>query len=342
MNVNLILSIVFLTLSVVLTDIYCRLAQGTRLMDKPNDRSMHIAPTSRGGGLVFVSLGLLAIPILCALTHTSFLGQLILIVSALIIAAISFVDDLYHLSAKLRFLVQSLVALLFVVFMRPQQLDLVLFSINYSLLIIPVVFLLVLWAINHFNFMDGIDGFCASQAIFLFAAYSVLFAIYGATYYQYFCIVMVSCLFGFLLFNFPPAKLFMGDVGSATLGLLTFAMALIAQQKLQIPILYWFMLNGLFLFDATSTLIRRILKKENWSAPHKKHAYQRLRQAGISVPIILLGQLVINSSFLVLVLLMNNQVFYSILLIGAQVGLVFVIYHLIEKIFPMFQAEFTS
>ena len=73
----------------------------------------------------------------------------------------------------------------------------------------------------------------------------------------------------------------MGDIGSATLGLITFSIALIAQQQCQIPILYWFMLNGLFLFDATSTLIRRMIKREKWFAPHRKHAYQRLRQSGI-------------------------------------------------------------
>lgn len=324
-----------------MTKIFCLIAQDTRLMDKPNNRSMHSKPTIRGGGLIFIGLALLALPLLCYLTQTPLQEQLVFIFSILLIATISFLDDLYHLSAKLRFLVQSIVALLIVIFIRPAQLDFGFFSLEHSAFIVPFIFIGVLWAINHFNFMDGLDGFCASQAVFLFAAYSVLFTIYGASFYQLFCLIMIFCLIGFLMFNFPPAKLFMGDVGSATLGLITFYIALIAQQKLQIPILFWFMLNGLFLFDATGTLIRRIIKKEKWSAPHRKHAYQRLRQSGVTVPMILLGQLLINAVFLIFVLLFNWQYCTLVPLILVQTGLIALIYYAIEKKFPMFQSELT-
>ncbi|MBI2785196.1 MAG: hypothetical protein HYX60_02350, partial [Legionella longbeachae] len=144
----------------------------------------------------------------------------------------------------------------------------------------------------------------------------------------------------FLIFNFPPAKLFMGDVGSATLGLITFYMALVAQQKFQIPILYWFMLNGLFLFDATLTLFRRIINKEKWSAPHKKHAYQRLRQSGISVSMILFSQTLINASFLILVgLIQIHKVHYSIFIF--QLAFLFFIYYIIDKKIPMYPSTFT-
>jgi UDP-N-acetylmuramyl pentapeptide phosphotransferase/UDP-N-acetylglucosamine-1-phosphate transferase len=308
-------------------------------MDKPNDRSMHFTPTIRGGGLVFIGLSLLSLPVLCYLTQTSLYEQCVFAISIMLIAAVSFLDDLYHLSIKPRFLVQLFVALLVALFIRPEQLNFGFFIVSYPLLIVPFVFILVLWAINHFNFMDGLDGFCVSQAIFLCAAYAVLFALQGAAFYQGFCWVLIACLVGFLFFNLPPAKLFMGDIGSATLGLITFVLALIAQQKFQIPILYWFMLNGLFLFDATCTLIRRMLKKEKWSTPHRKHAYQRLRQSGITVPMILIGQLVMNISFLALVL--NMRTLHSIAPMLLQIVLIFLIYYLIEKIFPMFQSEIT-
>lgn len=339
---NLILSLVFLTLSAVLTKVFCRLAQDTRLMDKPNGRSMHSKPTIRGGGLVFIGLALLSLPLLAYLTQTAFLNQWVLMLCIVLVASVSFLDDLYHLSVKPRFLVQAVAALLIALFIRPEQLNFGLFSISYPVLIIPFVFVLALWAINHFNFMDGLDGFCASQALFLFAAYAVLFALHGAAFYQGFCLVLSCSLIGFLIFNFPPAKLFMGDIGSATLGLITFCIALIGQQQYEIPILYWFMLNGLFLFDATCTLIRRIIKKEKWSTPHRKHAYQRLRQSGITVRMILLGQVLINSSFFLFVSLLNMRVFDSGLLILLQMGVIFLIYYLIEKIFPMFQSDFTS
>ncbi len=339
--VNLTLSVVFLICSILLTRLYCIVAQGTRLMDKPNERSMHFHPTIRGGGLVFISLALVSIPILCYITKTSYLNAFVFSSCIVMIATVSFLDDLFNLSSKTRFLIQCITALLIVLFFKPSQLDFGFFSINYPVLIIPFIFITVLWAINHFNFMDGIDGFCALQAIFLMVSYAILFGLYGATFYQSFCLILMSSLIGFLFFNFPPARLFMGDVGSASLGLITFCVALIAQQKYHIPILYWFMLNGLFLFDATSTLIRRVIKKEKWSMPHKKHAYQRLRQSGFTVPLILLGQLFLNSSFLILVLLLEMKVAPSILLVLLQMGFIFLIYGLIEKIFPMFQSEFT-
>lgn len=196
---------------------------------------------------------------------------------------------------------QISVALLVALFMRPEVLDLGFFSITSPFIVVPFLFLSMLWSINHFNFMDGIDGFCTLQALFLFLSYALLFDLYKAPIYEAFCLVLIFSLLGFLLFNFPPAKLFMGDVGSATLGLIVFCIAIIAQEKYQIPLLYWFMLNALFLFDATVTLVRRILQKEKWLSPHKKHAYQRLKQLGVNTPVILLGQAIINGSFLILV-----------------------------------------
>lgn len=310
-------------------------------MDKPNNRSMHSKPTVRGGGIVFIGLTLLAIPILCYVMQTSIHEQLIFMLCIILLAAVSFGDDLYHLSVTTRFLVQGVVAFLIAWFIRPEQLNLVLFSIASPIIVIPVVFFLVIGAINHFNFMDGLDGFCASQALFLCISYAILFALHGDLFYQRFCLILAANLIGFLVFNFPPAKLFMGDVGSATLGLITFFIALVAQQKFQIPILYWFMLNSLFLFDATCTFIRRIMRKEKWSTPHRKHAYQRLRQAGTTVPAILLGQLVLNSTFFILVLLVKMGFLTPFCIILFQSGLIVLVYYLIEKIFPMFYSMIT-
>lgn len=307
-------------------------------MDKPNDRSMHSTPTIRGGGVVFIGLALLGLPLLCYMTDTSIWGQLVFILCIFFLASVSFLDDLYNLSVKPRFFTQSGIALLIALVMRPEQLDFGIVTINYAFLIIPFIFFAVIWAINHFNFMDGIDGFCAAQSIFLFSAYALLFGIMNAPFYQSFCFILIFSLLGFLFFNFPPAKLFMGDVGSASLGLISFCIALIAQQKFQIPIFYWFMLNGLFLFDSTITLVRRMINKENWSAPHRKHAYQRLRKSGTGVTMILLGQIVLNLFFLILVLLIQEQnITFGVLWI--QIGLMLVIYYLIEKNFQCIPSQ---
>jgi len=317
------------------------MADNTSLMDKPNDRSMHSHPTVRGGGVVFIGLSLISLPVVCFLTQNGFMDVFLLMLCIFLIALISFLDDLYQLSVKLRFVVQCFVALLIALFLKPVQLDFGLFVISTQFLIVPFILIAVIWSINHFNFMDGLDGFCALQAIFLLSAYAYFFGLHDALMYQYFCSILIFSLLGFLIFNFPPAKLFMGDVGSATLGLITFALALLAQQKLEIPILYWFMLNGLFLFDATLTLIRRIKNREKWSDPHRKHAYQRIKRYGIHSHMILLGQMLINVSFLILVLLAQMHLFHLSLLLFVQLGFTLIIYLLIEKKFPMFKAEFT-
>lgn len=333
---NLILSFLFLFFSIALTKLYCFVAQDTLLMDKPNSRSMHSVPKVRGGGLVFIGLALVSLPILSYMTHTSFGEQLIFLICIFFLATVSFLDDLYQLSVRIRFFTQCGIALLVALFMRPTQLDIGV-TVNYSFLIIPFIFFTVIWAINHFNFMDGVDGFCASQAIFLLSAYAILFGMNNADFYQNFCFILIFSLIGFLFFNFPPARLFMGDVGSATLGLITFCIALIAQQKFHIPILYWFVLNGLFLFDSSVTLIRRILHKEDWSLAHRKHAYQRLSQSGVKVSTILFGQLLLNVSFLVLVVCIIMHVVH-VSLIVFQLSSMLLIYYLIEKKLPMYSS----
>lgn len=336
---NIVLISLLGILSVILTRWFCILAQNTRLMDKPNARSMHLNPTVRGGGVIFIGLSVLATPIICYYTQTPFSDQVIFIVGIILLAAISFLDDLYQLSARSRFLVQCLVALLVSIFMRPEYLDFILFSIENQYLTSIFLFFAMIWAINHFNFMDGLDGFCATQAVFLLASYAFFFSTHPALVYQGFCLILIISLIGFLIFNFPPAKIFMGDVGSASLGFITFTIAVIGQQKYQIPILYWFLLNGLFLFDATLTLVRRIINKEKWFAAHRKHAYQRLKQFGVGSRMILLGQMVINVSFFFLILLFQKNNLNLTILLILQLGFMLFMYFLIEKRFPMFQTN---
>lgn len=335
----LIAGVAVVVLSALLTRLFIAVGQNTRLMDKPNERSLHSKPTVRGGGIVFIGLALFALPVLCYLNQISFTDQIILVVSIIMLAAVSFLDDLFQLSAKSRFLVQCLVALLIALFMRPENIDLGMFTISNAFLIVLFLFFAVIWAINHFNFMDGLDGFCASQALFLFSAYALLFGFHNAVLYQDFCFIFMCSLLGFLMFNFPPARLFMGDIGSASLGLITFTIGLIAEQKYQIPLFYWFALNSLFLFDATITLFRRVINKEKWSSPHRKHAYQRLKQSGMNTRFILFGQISVNIAILMLVLLFRADNIGLGVLLFSLLTLLITVYLLIEKLFPMYQLE---
>ncbi|HAT1764789.1 MraY family glycosyltransferase [Legionella pneumophila] len=332
---NIMLSVFFILLSFVCTKLFCGIAQNSKLIDKPNDRTLHLKPTVRGGGIVFIGLSLLILPFIWYFTGTLYKESVFLLLCILLIAGVSFFDDIYDLPIKIRLGVQCIVAFILAVFIRPEKLDFILFSVSHDYIIIPFVFFMVIWAINHFNFMDGLDGFCASQAIYLLASYFILFNVPHALVYQDFCWILICSLIGFLIFNFPPARLFMGDVGSASLGLIIFSMALIAQQKYQIPIVYWFMLNSLFLFDSTVTLLRRIMNKERWFAPHKKHAYQRLKQYGLDTRVILLIQLIINGFIGYSVLLSWMQcttMLFSLLLVGIILSLY---YLLTEKLYPM-------
>ncbi|SQG89604.1 alpha-N-acetylglucosaminyltransferase [Legionella pneumophila subsp. pascullei] len=334
------LSVIFILSSIVCTKLFCGIAQNSKLIDKPNDRTLHLKPTVRGGGIVFIGLSLLILPVIWYFTGTFYKESVFLLLCILLIAGVSFFDDIYDLPIKIRLGVQCIVAFILAVFMRPEKLDFILFSLNHDYIIIPFIFFMVIWAINHFNFMDGLDGFCTLQAIYLLACYFILFNVHHALAYQEFCWVLICSLAGFLFFNFPPAKIFMGDVGSASLGLIIFSMALIAQQKYQIPVIYWFMLNSLFLFDSSVTLLRRMMNKERWFAPHKKHAYQRLKQYGIDTRFILLIQLTVNGVIGVIVLLSwiqkITEPFALLLLIICLIS-----YYLwIEKLYPM-NAKFT-
>lgn len=335
---NLILSLIFLVIAIVSTKVFCHLAHGTRLMDMPNHRSMHSNPTVRGGGLVFISLCLISIPIITWVQAEFKAEFIIFALSISIVASLSFYDDLFQLSSLLRFLIQSVAAGIIVLCFYPSELNFLIVSIPYKMIIIPFIFIALLWSINLFNFMDGIDGYCATQSICILIVYLLLFNNAGieASFYQGFCAVLIAGLLGFLWFNFPPARLFMGDVGSATLGLISFSLALIAQAQFNIPILYWFLINGLFVTDATFTLIRRVMHKEKWSQPHRTHAYQRLRQLGYKVPTILAGQIVLNVAFGILVLFLIHQLIAPFLAVGIEIALILTLYVIIEKKSPMF------
>jgi UDP-N-acetylmuramyl pentapeptide phosphotransferase/UDP-N-acetylglucosamine-1-phosphate transferase len=322
-------------ISIALTKLYCYLADDTPLMDKPNQRSSHLAPTVRGGGLVFIGLLLIMVPFIAYEQALPLVEGAILFTGIFSIAAVSFIDDFYHLSIKPRLFAQSAAAIVFSLYFFPEQLDLGLFVLHGQVVITLFIVITILWGINHFNFMDGIDGLCASQAIFLLLTYAVLFNSNEAIFYEYLCLFLTFNLMGFLFFNFPPAKLFMGDVGSATLGFITLTLAVVGQSRYSIPFWYWFILNSLFLFDSTVTLIRRILNHEHWASPHRKHAYQRLKLMGVNNRLILLGQLCINCLMFLMVLCASRWHIPAFILLIVSLLLLSFVYLTIEKYYPM-------
>ena len=141
--------------------------------------------------------------------------------------------------------------------------------------LLAVIF--IVWATNLFNFMDGIDGIAASEAIFVLSAGAWINWLGGGNPgLTPVMLCLAACCLGFLRWNWPPARIFMGDVGSGFLGFSIAVLGLAASKKSTIPIEVWGILGGVFLVDATLTLLRRFARGDRWFEAHRMHAYQRL------------------------------------------------------------------
>jgi UDP-N-acetylmuramyl pentapeptide phosphotransferase/UDP-N-acetylglucosamine-1-phosphate transferase len=332
----LLIYFVLFIASVAGVKLFTSVARGKGFLDIPNHRSSHSVPTPRGGGVVFIGLWLLYLLGAYFLSTLPLSIMLSFFVPTLIISVISYCDDYMNLSAKLRFSIQALAVVLAMIFLGHERLlDFSLFTLSSVWLILPFVFISLLWSINLFNFMDGMDGFSAVEAVFVFSAGGLLVFIAGASVIAELLWALCALLLGFLVWNKPKAKIFMGDVGSASLGLVVLLSGYIAQKYAHVPIVLWFMLYGVFLFDATITLIRRLLRKERLYEAHKKHAYQRLQQAGWSHGQVLLGLITINILIFFITLCAFYLTAYTYFLLLIELILLVAIYLAIEKKKPM-------
>jgi len=254
-----------------------RYAMRSKLLDIPNTRSSHAVPTPRGGGLA-IALSFFAGS--AALLVLGFLDSktMLALVGAGAIAGIGFLDDKRQLSAKLRFGVHLAAAIFAVSILGGLPTDIFsgLGPIEYWIRAFLSVFALT-WATNLFNFMDGIDGIAAGEAIFMSGAGAILnYAFGGDAGLTAAMLCLSAATFGFSLWNWPPARLFMGDVGSGFLGFTLTVLALATSQRGGMTIGVWAILGGVFLVDASVTLLRRMLRGDRWFEPHRMHAYQNL------------------------------------------------------------------
>jgi Fuc2NAc and GlcNAc transferase len=282
-------------LSVCLTYTIKVIAEKKSIMDIPNNRSAHTRPTPRGGGLAIIVIFYIGLFYLRDSIESRLFYALLF---ALPVAIIGILDDFFTLSSKIRLLTHSISAIGTLYYVAAvNEIDFGIFVFQGEWVNI-LAFISILWVTNLYNFIDGIDGYAGSQALIIGLALFLLFA-------NPLGLVIVAASLGFLIFNWNRASIFMGDVGSATLGFL-FAIFIFYDTG-EGNIFIWLILLSLLWVDTTVTLIRRWRNGEAITQGHNKHAYQRLVQSGWSHSKVSLYALIFNMFFLILLLIQEHR-----------------------------------
>jgi Fuc2NAc and GlcNAc transferase len=283
--------------SVVLIRLFCYYAVKRGLVAIPNARSSHQKATPQGAGVVFVLLWLacLLVGYLCRLF--SLMDLVLFFPATLLVSLVGFWDDYKELAARKRFVAQLLAATFCVALLGD---DPTLHLSRYTTVGAGWVGLIlttlsIVWSTNLYNFMDGLDGLTAIESLYVFGIGGFFFWTVGATPLALLSWVIVVTVAGFLVWNWPRARVFMGDAGSYFLGFLVGLFSLIGDRLYHIPITVWIILYGVFWFDTTVTLIRRFLRRENLAMAHREHAFHRLHRAGYSHAQVLWGVIVLNT-----------------------------------------------
>lgn len=283
----LILTVLLLSFS--LTALLRRYALARSIMDIPNARSSHSVPTPRGGGVAIVVAFLLAL-VVVAVEQTSAMSAMVALGGAgALIAVIGFMDDHGHIAARWRLLghfIAAAWALLWLGGFPAIQAFGV--SVNLGWLGIAFAALYLVWLLNLYNFMDGIDGIASVEAVCACLGACLLYWLGGFEQLLIAPLLLCAAVLGFLWWNFPPARIFMGDAGSGFLGIALGILSLQAAWASSQLFWCWLILLGVFIVDATFTLIRRLSRGDKVYEAHRSHAYQfASRRHGKHLPVTL-------------------------------------------------------
>lgn len=274
-------------LSLLLTAVLRRYALARSLMDIPNARSSHTVPTPRGGGVAIVLSFLLALPVLAALGGMSWAVACALLGAGGWVAVVGFLDDHGHIAARWRLLAHFAGAVWALAWLGGLP-PLVVFGLPlnfYWLGHVLAVFYLV-WLLNLYNFMDGIDGIAGVEAVTVCLGGALLYWLLGQGSLALLPLLLAAASAGFLYWNFPPAKIFMGDAGSGFLGLVLGILSLQAAWAAPQLLWCWLILLAVFVVDATFTLLRRLIRGDKVYEAHRSHAYQYAsRRHGRHLPV---------------------------------------------------------
>lgn len=264
------------------------------IIDIPNERSSHLNPTPRGGGIAIAITWFISITILYILgkIDSSLFYSLL---CGLPIAITGVVDDILAISPTRRFIIQSISSVMAITILGGlKTIDIGFFVIDAKLVLSIFAVIGVIWLTNLYNFLDGIDGYISTQVVLIGVACYIFFKIEPP-------LLLAFVTLGFLFWNWQPAKIFMGDVGSTLLGFNIGIFSIFYQNEGTTSIITWVMLTSLFWVDATTTLFRRWRNREVLSKAHRKHAYQRIVQSGFSHQKTVIYSVLINIFILLLV-----------------------------------------
>jgi Fuc2NAc and GlcNAc transferase len=269
-------------------EIFRRWSLSREIVDIPNERSSHSVPTPRGGGIVICLVSILTLLFYIFASGTQFFWSYF--IGAVIVSLISLVDDIRTISPFLRILFHGFAAALVIGQLGAFEIVSIPFygTVELGILGTILTFLWIVWLINAYNFMDGIDGIAATQAVTAGIGWSVAGFLSGAEAVGFYGAVLTAASFGFLFHNWQPAKIFMGDVGSAFLGYTFAVLPLFAIRTWQpvgevanLPwialVLVWF-----FIFDSVYTFFKRLMRGEKVWRAHREHIYQKLVISGLS------------------------------------------------------------
>lgn len=264
-------------LTVGLTGKVRGLALARGMLDQPNARSSHHAPTPRGGGISIVFATSVAVVVLLLAKRVSTELAMVLLGGGVTVAVVGLIDDRSPLSARVRLVAHMLAAAWLLWWLGDLPfLNGEVWTGAWSVVSLLIGAVAIVWVLNLFNFMDGIDGIAASESIFVALSGALLAHMSGAHEVAAASLMFSAACCGFLVWNWPPAKIFMGDAGSGYLGYIVSALALFSAQENPMILFAWLILGGAFFVDATVTLLRRLLRGERIYEAHRSHAYQWL------------------------------------------------------------------
>ncbi len=241
-------------------------------LDHPGHRSSHTRATPSGGGVGII--------LALALSVSSAAGEASwptpywwLLALALVLMLVGLADDRYNLPARMRLGIYAVCCAALLWAMGP---GVIVHPAIPGWIIWPVSFAGLLWLLNLYNFMDGLDGLASLQCFLAAGSAALLAFLGGEPTFALFCALLAACQLGFLVWNWPPARMFMGDAGSIPLGFLLGGLALYGAGSGALPLGCWLVLLAGFITDASFTLLARWRRGARLMEAHSEHAYQRL------------------------------------------------------------------